>query len=80
MQIKGPSRRLATINYLDTNPIYIDPNRTTDFVLLQSSDSAGIEMNYDNVTAYVELKKVVSKTLPVEYFVLYTGENRIKSQ
>ncbi|MCH2209078.1 MAG: CdaR family protein [Lentisphaerales bacterium] len=77
VQIKGPSRRLATINYLDTNPIYIDPNRTTDFrVTAKVVTPAGIEMNYDNVTAYVELKKkVVNKTLPVQnIFVLYTGE------
>ena len=74
--IKGPSLRLDKINYLDTNPIYIDPNRTTDFrVTAKVVTPEGIELNYDNVTAYVELKKkVLNKTLPVQdVFVLFTG-------
>ena len=81
VQIKGPSKRLANISYLDTNPIYIDPNRTTDFrVTAKVVTPAGIELNYDNVTAYVELKKkVINKTLPVQnVFVLYIGDDANK--
>jgi len=75
--IKGPSRRLAKIEYLDTRSIYIDPSRTTDFsVTTKVVVPDGVEMNYNNVTAYVELKKRIEfKSLPVQnVYVLYTGE------
>ena len=75
--IKGPSRRLASINYVDTRSIYIDPNRTTDFsVTTKVAVPDGVEMNYNNVTAYVELKKRIEfKSLPVQnVYVLYTGD------
>ena len=75
--IKGPSRRLAKIDYVDTRSIYIDPSRTTDFsVTTKVVVPDDIEMNYNNVTAYVELKKRIEfKSLPVQnVHVLYTGE------
>lgn len=75
--ITGPSRRLEKINYIDTRPIYIDPSRTTDFsVTTKVVPPEGVNLNYDNVTAYVELKKRIEfKSLPVQsVYVLYTGD------
>ena len=79
--IKGPSRRLAKIDYVDTRSIYIDPSRTTDFsVTTKVVVPDGIDMNYNNVTAYVELKKRIEfKSLPVQnVYILYTGEMKDK--
>lgn len=76
--IKGPSRRLAKISYVDTRSIYIDPSRTTDFsVTTKIVIPEGVTMNYDNVTAYVELKKRIEfKSLPVQnVYVMYTNES-----
>ena len=77
--ITGPSRRLAKIDYVDTRSIYIDPSRTTDFsVTTKVVTPDGVTMNYDNVTAYVELKKRIEfKSLPVQnVYVMHTGDTK----
>lgn len=77
--ITGPSRRLEKINYIDTRSIYIDPSRTTDFsVTTKVVPPEGVTLNYDNVTAYVELKKRIEfKSLPVQsVHVLYTNSSK----
>ena len=77
--ITGPSRRLEKITYIDTRSIYIDPSRTTDFsVTTKVVPPEGVNLNYDNVTAYVELKKRIEfKSLPVQsVYVLYTNSTK----
>ena len=74
--IKGPSRRLRNIPYVDTNAIFIDASRKSNFrITTKVNAPEGVELNYDNVTAYVELEeKLIDKTLPVQQvFPLYTG-------
>lgn len=77
--ITGPSRKLEKINFIDTRPIYIDPSRTTDFsVTTKVVPPEGVNLNYDNVTAYVELKKRIEfKSLSVQrVYVLHTGDTK----
>ena len=66
--IKGPSKRLNKISYVDTRPVYIDSTRTTEFsVTTKVVTPEDITMNYDNVTAYIDIKKRLdTRSLPVQ--------------
>ena len=77
--VRGPRRLLGKISFLNTEPVNIDANRTSDFrVTTKVQPFENVVMNYDNVTAYVELeKKLIKKSLPVQnVHVLYTGTKK----
>ncbi len=75
--VRGPSRVLAKIPYLDTKTITIDSRRTNDFrVTTKVIPIENIQMTYDSVTVYVELKKrLIKKSLPVQkVYILHTSD------
>ena len=76
--VTGPGRTLAKIPFLDTEPVTIDSNRTSDFrITTKVIPFENTTLNYNNVTAYVELqKKQINKSLAVQkVYMLYTGDN-----
>jgi hypothetical protein len=83
VQIKGPSRQLKKISFLDTEPVYIDPGRTTDFrVTAKLNIPDDVSSSYTNVTAYVELKKRLNfKSLPVQkIYILNTSGQKTSNR